>query len=69
MINAFQGANRSLNRESYKTHEYKMQSDWGLKELVDIFTIRALRVKNNFLFVRNLRTLYAVVKWDPLHKY
>jgi hypothetical protein len=46
LLNAVQGHNRRLNQESYKTHEYKMQSDSWLKKLVDIFTIRPLRVKN-----------------------
>jgi hypothetical protein len=48
IVNAAQGYNRRLNREPYKTREYKMQSDWWSKQLVNIFTIWPLRVKQMF---------------------
>jgi hypothetical protein len=65
--NSVQGDNRCLNRESYKTHECKMQSDWWSKQLVDIFTIRPLKI-NEDVCVENFgfRTWAASSIWSCL---
>jgi len=43
-IRKFNWLHRRLNRESYKTHKYKIQSDWVSKQLVYTVTVRLWRV-------------------------